>query len=167
MEKKVKSKLDEYLTSFKDGVGKKVEGLGISETEKKELMDYISSYGKMDIDNTIFLKRKRCHATFPISLRCISKRSDGEQCSRRKKDGCEYCGTHSKGSPYGTFSQESIVSVTKMEVWAQEIGGIHYYIDNTNNVYNTEDIINNKLNPRVIAQCEKNGDVYSIPSFHI
>ena len=167
MEKKVKSKIEEYLTSFKDGVDKKIEELGISENNKKELLDYISSYYKLDIDNSVFLKRKRTHATFPVSLRCISKRSDGEQCSRRKREGCDYCGTHSKGSPYGTFNQENVLSVTKTEVWAQEIGGIYYYLDSANNVYNTEDIINNKLNPRIIARYEKNDDIYSIPAFHI
>ena len=31
------------------------------------------------------------------------------------------------------------------------------------NVYDTEDIISNQKNPRVIAKYEKNGEEYSIP----
>jgi hypothetical protein len=166
MEKKIKERFSECLNTFRADVEKKIEGSDIPEDSKKDLLEYISSIGKFDVDN-IFLKKKRTHATFPNTLRCISKRSDGEQCSRRKREGCEYCGTHSKGSPYGTFNTDVVTSVTKMEVWAQEIGGIHYYLDNGNNVYNTEDIINNKLNPRVIAKYEKNGDIYSIPAFNI
>jgi hypothetical protein len=166
MEKKIKEKFSECLNTFRADVEKKIEGSDIPEDSKKDLLEYISSIGKFDVDN-IFLKKKRTHATFPNTLRCISKRSDGEQCSRRKREGCEYCGTHSKGSPYGTFNTDVTTSVTKMEVWAQEIGGIHYYLDNGNNVYNTEDIINNKVNPRVIAKYEKNGDIYSIPAFNI
>jgi hypothetical protein len=165
MEKKVQGKLNDFLKSFKEDVENKVEELGISEDSKSELISYIHSYGPTLLEN-VFQKQKRAHTTFPSSLRCISNRSDGQQCSRRKKDGCEYCGTHSKGSPYGTF-QEQLPTITKTEVWAQEIGGIYYYLDYVNNVYSTEDIVNNKMNPRIIAKYEKKGDNYSIPEFNI
>ena len=55
----------------------------------------------------------------------------------------------------------------KIEVWAQDIQGIVYYIDKAYNVYQAEDIIINKLNPKIIAKYIKNGDVYSIPEFNI
>ena len=42
-----------------------------------------------------------------------------------------------------------------------------YYIDKSYNVYQAEDIIINKLNPKIIAKYIKNGDVYSIPEFNI
>jgi GH25 family lysozyme M1 (1,4-beta-N-acetylmuramidase) len=99
-------------------------------------------------------------------LRCLSKRSDGEQCSRRKKEGCDFCGTHSKGSPHGNFVQDNVI-MKKVEVWAQEIGGIIYYIDNEMNVYKTEDIINNKTNPAIVAKYQKNGEIYSILDFEL
>jgi hypothetical protein len=51
----------------------------------------------------------------------------------------------------------------KVEVWAQDIKGIIYYIDKSNNVYKAEDIMSNKKNPSVIAKYEKNGDDYTIP----
>ena len=165
MEKKIQGKINDFVKSFKEDIQGKVDELGISENDKKELVLYISSYGSTALEN-VFQKQKRAHTTFPSSLRCISNRSDGQQCSRRKKDGCDYCGTHSKGSPYGTF-QEQIPTITKTEVWAQEIGGIYYYLDCANNVYSTEDIVNNKLNPQIIAKYEKKGDNYTIPEFNI
>jgi hypothetical protein len=55
----------------------------------------------------------------------------------------------------------------KIELWAQEIMGIVYYLDKFGNVYQAEDIVNNKVNPKVISKYTKtkmeNGeDVYTI-----
>ena len=46
--------------------------------------------------------------------------------------------------------------VKKVEIWTQDIRGIIYYIDDNNNVYNTKDIFENKINPQIIAKYEKN-----------
>jgi hypothetical protein len=50
-----------------------------------------------------------------------------------------------------------------MEVFAEEVKGIVYYLDKHGNVYQTEDIMNEVENPRVIARWMKQGDVYTIP----
>ena len=167
MEKRFTQKVEDYVSTLIDGLQTKITGSDIPEEAKKDLLDYIQSYEKLNIDKTDFLKRKRQQVVVPVFMRCISKRSNGEQCSRRKKEGCDFCGTHYKGSPYGTFEQENAVTMTKVEVWAQDIGGILYYIDNETNVYQTEDIVNNKPNPAVVANYEKHGETYSIPKFHI
>jgi hypothetical protein len=52
-------------------------------------------------------------------------------------------------------------------VFAQDIKGIVYYIDKSNNVYQAEDIISNKINPKIIAKYVKEGENYSIPEFKI
>ena len=49
-----------------------------------------------------------------------------------------------------------------MAVWPQEINGILYYIDNNNNIYKSEEIISNKINPNVIAKYKEEDGVYSI-----
>ena len=46
--------------------------------------------------------------------------------------------------------------IKKIEIWAQDIKGIVYYIDQDFNVYNTKDIFENKIDPRIIAKWEKN-----------
>jgi len=167
MEKRFTQKVEDYISNLVDGIQKKINASEMPEGAKKDILDYIQSYEKLNIDKSDFLKRKRQQVVVPVCMRCISKRSNGEQCSRRKKDGCDFCGTHFKGSPYGTFEQENAVTMTKVEVWAQDICGILYYIDNEMNVYKTEDIVNNKPNPTVIAKYEKHGEMYSIPTFHI
>ena len=40
----------------------------------------------------------------------------------------------------------------KIDIFTENICGILYYIDKYNNVYNTEDIMNNIKNPRIIAK---------------
>jgi hypothetical protein len=62
---------------------------------------------------------------------------------------------------------ENKVTTQKIEVWAQDIQGIVYYIDKTNNVYQAEDVVINKVNPKIIAKYVKNGEHYSIPEFNI
>ena len=65
-------------------------------------------------------------------------------------------------------SQEEPKNTTqKIEVFAQDIHGIIYYIDKNNNVYQVEDIISNKVNPKIIAKYIKDGDNYSIPEFSV
>jgi hypothetical protein len=53
----------------------------------------------------------------------------------------------------------------KVDVTAHDICGIVYYIDDKNNVYNTEDVMSGKENPRVIAKYEKHHGRYTIPEF--
>ena len=39
----------------------------------------------------------------PSSERCCGLSANGQQCTRRKKEGQDkYCGTHIKGTPHGT-----------------------------------------------------------------
>ena len=56
----------------------------------------------------------------------------------------------------------SKVTTTKIELWAQDIQGIIYYLDKCNNVYSAEDIVSNKLNPKVFAKYTKKGENYEI-----
>ena len=163
MEKRLSERIDDYVSSMKSSLIKKIDEMECNETEKSSLCAFIKSYDEFQVEKSDFQKRKRSQNTVPSFLRCLSKRSDGEQCSRRKKEGCEFCGTHSKGSPHGNFVENVVMK--KVEVWVQEICGIIYYIDKEMNVYKTEDIINNKPNPIVIAKYVKNGEIYSISEF--
>jgi metal-dependent HD superfamily phosphatase/phosphodiesterase len=69
-----------------------------------------------------------------------------------------------KGTPHGVIeTQEHDNNTTqKMEVWAQDIQGIMYYIDKSFNVYQVEDIMQSKVNPKVIAKYVKVGETYMI-----
>jgi hypothetical protein len=170
MEKRLNKKLESYITSFKDSILERATQLGMSKNEEaSQLIQYIYDYDRLTFNKEDFQKRKRVKNFVPIFDRCCAKRASNEQCTRRKKEGCEYCGTHLKGTPHGIVDNqnESKNTTQKIEVYAQDIQGIIYYIDKTSNVYQAEDIINNKVNPKIIAKYVKNGENYSIPEFNI
>jgi hypothetical protein len=169
MEKRLNKKIDTYIRDFKDAVRDKSIQMNMKSDQLDCLLQYIYDYDKLSLEVDDFKKRKRVKNFVPVFDRCCAKRATDEQCTRRKKEGFEYCGTHIKGVPHGIVekdTQEQTIT-EKVEVWAQDISGIIYYIDNRNNVYQTEDIVANKTNPKVIAKYLKTGEVYTIPEFNI
>lgn len=170
MEKRLNKKVDAYITAFKDNIRNKCSELNLNKNEEvAQLLQYIYDYERLNFEQTDFQKRKRVKNFVPIFDRCCAKRATNEQCTRRKKDGCEYCGTHMKGTPHGIVDAQNDVktNIQKIEVWAQDFQGIVYYIDKTGNVYQAEDIVSNKMNPKIIAKYVKNGTEYSIPELNI
>ena len=170
MERRINKKIESYITDLKDSVRAKAEQLGLAnDPNLSQLVQYVYDYDRLVLGKEDFLKRKRVKNVVHLSDRCCAKRASGEQCTRRKKTDCEYCGTHMKGTPHGVCDNEEDNKPVgqKVEVWAQDIQGIIYYIDKVDNVYQVEDIIVNKVNPKVIAKYVKNGEQYSIPEFNI
>ena len=170
MERRLNKKLENYITSFKDSIREKTTELGFTENQEvNQLLQYIYDYDRLSFSKEDFQKRKRIKNFVPTFDRCSAKRANNEQCTRRKKDNCDYCGTHLKGTPHGIvdYQNEQKNTTQKIEVYAQDIQGIVYYIDNNNNVYQAEDIVSNKINPKIIAKYQKDGEKYSIPEFNI
>ena len=159
MEKRLNNKLYSYLTKFKQDVADKIkEG-----NSQNDLITYIYEYEGFSVDTTDFQKRKRINNVVPLFDRCCAKRMNSSQCTRRKQPNSEYCGTHIKGTPHGIMEQNTpAVTLKQVDVWCQEINGIMWYIDSTGNVYSTEDILENKQNPNVIANYEMVEGVYHI-----
>ena len=170
MEKRLNKKVEVYISSFKDNIRERATIMGLTKNEQtNQLLQYIYDYERLAFTKEDFQKRKRVKNFVPIFDRCCAKRASNEQCTRRKKDGCEFCGTHLKGTPHGVIDNQDEPKNTtqKVEVYAQDIQGIVYYIDKANNVYQAEDIISNKINPKIIAKYVKDGEQYSIPEFNI
>ena len=170
MERRLNKKLDTYITIFKDSIREKDIQMDMTKNEQtNNLLQYIYDYDRLIFNKEDFQKRKRVKNFIPIFDRCCAKRATEEQCTRRKKEGFEYCGTHLKGLPHGTVDmQNEQKNITqKIEVYVQDIQGIVYYIDKNNNVYQAEDIISNKTNPKIIAKYVKEGENYSIPEFNL
>ena len=177
MEKRLNSKVENYITTLKESIKQRAIELDMTDsntdmikTEKvKELLQYLYDYDRLTFNKEDFQKRKRVKNFVPMFDRCCAKRATGEQCTRRKKTGEEYCGTHTKGAPHGIVDGQGEVKVNtqKIELWAQDIQGIVYYIDKFNNVYDTADIIKNQTNPKIIAKYVKEGENYSIPELNI
>ncbi len=113
----------------------------------------------LQLKESDYQKRQRAKNVVPLYERCIAKRANGEQCTRRRREGATFCGTHAKGTPHGTINMDSVETpLQKVNVWLEEIAGISYYIDDKGNVYNPQDVYQNKINPRKIHKYEKKDD---------
>ena len=119
----------------------------------EEVKNVISNFEPIDIHAFNCVKKKRVKNQIECEERCQALRANKTQCTRRKKNGCIFCGTHTKGTPYGVMETNIQEQPKKiMQVFTQEIQGILYYIDNDENIYNTEDIINKITNPRKVGK---------------
>lgn len=169
MERRINKRIDTYITDLKDDIRAKAETLGlVNDLNMSQLVQYVYDYNRLCLTKEDFMKRKRVKNAVNLNDRCCAKRASEEQCTRRKKEGYEYCGTHLKGTPHGICDKDSVSDKQqgqKVEVWVQDIQGIVYYIDKNYNVYQAEDIIVNKPNPKIIAKYVKTGDNYFIPEF--
>jgi len=179
MERRINARIDAYLIGLKNAIAAKFEEVrekhdatsGSAAEITKDymtIMGFIYSTDKLKLTKEDFMKRKRVKNVVPVCDRCHAKRANGEQCTRRKKDGHVCCGTHTKGTPHGMFDNlEQSTSNMKVDTWVQDIKGIMYHIDSLGNVYDPEDIVANIVNPSIIAKYVKNGNgEYSIPAFN-
>ena len=171
MEKRINTKTREYLQTFKDDIKQNIIDKFCPEVDDgnekiHSLLQFIYDYQPLEFSKTDFQKRKRVKNVVPYFERCCALRANGERCTRRKKDDEKFCGTHIKGIPYGEINQvEKAPTHTKKTVWAQDIKGIIYYIDDEENVYHPQDVLNNTENPKIIAKYILEDGEYSIPSY--
>lgn len=159
MEQRANKKIASYMNTFKE------ELLKESYLNKDSLKKIFDKFPNLEFMKDDFIKRKRVKNFVPKFDRCIAKRANGEQCTRRKKDECSFCGTHKKGRPHGIITNMDTMDnyvETKIEINTQDIGGIIYYIDKFNNVYDPQDILNGKPNPQIISKYEITNDIYFI-----
>lgn len=160
MDKRLNKKIELYVTQFKDNIRSKINELNINDKLKvNELIEYVYDYERLNFTKDDFVKRKRVKNSIPGMNRCNAKRANGEQCTRRRKDQCEFCGTHFKGTPHGLIvSSVNIVDSNKhsLDLHAEDVNGIIYYVDKYENVYNMEDILSQTENPRIIGKYSEN-----------
>ena len=164
MEKRIQKKVEVYIKQFKKEIQEQIKDK-LEPDVYSNVLQFIYDYPHLEITQDDLKKRKRIKNTVPLHERCCALRANFQQCTRRKKNNEKFCGTHSKGRPHGEVDgQHDVVNITKREVWAQDINGIIYYIDNEGNVYDHTDIMEGITNPKVIAKYNKLGETYSIPS---
>jgi len=189
-ETRLNTAITAYMTHMKNAMKEKSTALGLEEPAVNELIEHINTFPQFVVTPEILGKRTRAKNPIPLYERCTANRANGEQCTRRKKCDNELCGTHAKGLPHGSSNSASSSSSSslsllvldasasssasmannplrgrKVEVWAQDIQGIIYYLDHAGNVYQPDDIVSNKINPNVIAKYVLTGNVFSIPAF--
>ena len=179
MTTQINKRVEEYLVGFKNDLRDKITGLNVLKTAGKaggdedphehvrELLEYVFEYPKLVFNPEEITKKKPTVA----AAQCAANRSDGSQCTRRSKKGSDCCGTHCKPADIQTtppvLSLSEKPMTYKLEVSAYDIHGIIFYIDQHANVYCTEDILQGKDDPRIVARAERVGDIYTIPSLGV
>ena len=171
----------EYFQQFKEEIQKKVVQLEFQQEKQKiqELLEFIYEFPPFQDpapnQSNPQPPKKRVKPPVKLENRCRAKLSNGGQCSRQRlKDG-QLCGSHNKVQPYGILCSSSQQPNSQQnpqtnaesishEVFAVEIQGLVYYIDQRGNVFHTEDVLNDVLNPAIIAQYTKTPSGYSIPA---
>jgi len=174
MERRLTTKVQNYQLDFKnaikDWVDEQKATISSGDTDKtSDFLKFVFDFTNLTLSKEDFRKRKRTKNQVPQYERCTARRANGEQCTRRKREGSCFCGTHIKGTPHGRIEisekNEGGPNKKKIKVWTEEIMGITYFIDNFHNVYDPHEIMNNVENPNVIAKWEKNDqNNYIIPS---
>ena len=136
MERRINSKIQLFKKQFKDDLCSRLKEMKtldeISDSEINEFIGYIYDYDTLKLETEDFTKRKRVKNHVPLYERCCALKSNGKQCTRRKKDNEDFCGTHIKGSPHGIVENTNTNNdcLTKVDIWVEEIKGIQYYLDN-------------------------------------
>ncbi len=166
METRINKKINSYIYQLKNDMKNMIEAKCSIESERNSLINYINEISILELEQSDFSKRKRIRNNVPIYERCNAKRANGDRCTRKKKDGKDYCGTHIKCQPHGIVTDKDTgeTNVKKILVRTQDINGVIYYIDDFNNVYYHQDIMNNIHNPRVVSKYkyDKITDTYEI-----
>ena len=169
MDRRIIKKVADFQVGFKQDIQKWIKDNHITigngkEDKTEEFLQYIFDHDKLTLTVEDFQKRRRVKTVVPHNEKCLAKRADGMRCTRRKRDGCTFCGTHNKGTPHGIFEteKESNIIPDKLEVWVEDINGIQYYIDANHNVYKHEDIMARSTNPKIIAKWEMKNGKYEI-----
>tara|TARA_Y100000768_G_scaffold253626_1_gene192697 strand:+ start:1315 stop:1731 length:417 start_codon:yes stop_codon:yes gene_type:complete len=111
----------------------------LTEKQMEELI--ISVKEGSDYNITQYKKRSRTKNEVNKKKQCRAKRADGKQCSRQRKEGQDFCGTHIKGCPHGTYKKKES-STEELKLSIIEYKGIPYYVDlSTGKVYASEEIM--------------------------
>jgi hypothetical protein len=176
MEKRINKKINEYIFTYKQHIKDQLLNLSkeksFDDEKMTNLIQVLYDYPTLMLNNDDFQKRKRVKNVVPLHERCCALKAANEQCTRRRKNESDFCGTHIKGVPHGVINSDNKADKIEktertMSVTAHDFNGIIYFIDDKNNVYDSIDIQKNKHNPRIIAKYVIENEQYKIPEFNI
>lgn len=157
MDTDINNQVANFICEFKNDIKFKALSLSLPEADKLALVEYIFDYPRFQVNLSKYEKKKREPKKIPpINERCTAKRSNGEQCSRRKKKHYEFCGTHL--NQYDTPSQPSLL---EKELVATNVNGILHYVGEKGFVFAPEDVLKGTVNPKLVGQLVNGQVVYS------
>lgn len=169
MESRINKTLSNYVRTFKNDLANVIKDMETNDkgVDVNEFISYVYDYPKLVLNPADFNKRKRLKNTIPVTNRCNACKANGEQCTRRRKEDSEFCGTHSKGVPHGMMKEEQTNTLNNdtihnLDIFGEDINEIIYYMDKYNNVYSMEDIMMKKHNPGIVGSYELVNGVYKV-----
>lgn len=176
MDKIVNDKISSYVMDMKTDFKNLHNNMNIEDMNQEEsksliyqMINFIDSVSAIEFTPSDLSKRTRVKNIVPQYDRCIAKIAGGGQCTRKKRNEYELCGTHLKGTPHGLLNDtDNTPKTKKVTVTAHDIKGIYYYLDDDGNVYDTSDVTQGKQNPRVVAKYTKDdNETFHIPEFNL
>lgn len=148
MESRVNKKIAFYINDLKEGIFNQINIMKDStldtQSQYDSLMSYIINYKVLNLQKEDFNKRKRNKNVVNDCEKCKAKRSNGEQCSRKHRDGFDFCGTHCKGTPYGVIGDDEVKCADvkrKVELFGIDEDGIIKYVDKEKKEYKLEHVV--------------------------
>ena len=142
---------------FNDEISTILNSISIDyDIDDKELIEkYAPNVLNMSIKLGVKKRNKR---VLPNEVRCMGRKIDGEQCTRSRRNGCEYCLSHQKSLPHGRIDDNNYVKKVKgkrgrkkksiendyIATRIEEINGTEYLVDDYDNVF-TYDLNNSKF----------------------
>lgn len=164
MESRINKTIVNYIRTFKQDIANKVKNTVVDDEASNELVQFIFDYQKLILKSNDFNKRKRLKNSIPITNRCSACKASGEQCTRRRREETEFCGTHSKGIPHGLVREKAIneEQTQTVDIFGEDVNGIIYYMDKQSNVYKMEDIMKQVVNPTIIGNYILTNGIYEI-----
>ena len=105
----------------------------------------------LDLDNLNVLskrKKRKKNKILESTELCMAQKADGLQCTRRRKDNCEYCGKHVNNLKFGRIDDELKYNDKSKYIKTnhERINGTDYLVDENSIVYSFD-----KDNPKALG----------------
>ena len=105
----------------------------------------------LDLDNLNCLSKRKKRKKNKILDKgdlCMAQKADGLQCTRRRKDNCEYCGKHVNNLKFGRIDDEIKYNDKSkyIKTHHEKINGCDYLVDENDIVYTFD-----KDNPKTLG----------------
>ena len=128
----------------------------IEEISKKENlnldMEYISKTYLENLYLGEYKQVKKRERRLPSKEeQCKGRKNDFTQCTRKRKNGTEFCQSHLKNLRFGRVDD---VNEEYVPMWEEEINGVMYLIDNNNLIYT-----NDHKSPELVGKKDNYGNI--------
>lgn len=124
----------------------------------KLVKKYIDDSFDIDFSAAPIKKRKRKqNKLLAKNELCMARKADGLQCTRRRRDGTEFCGKHASNLKYGRVDDEELNDSNKDQIKCtlEKIDGNSYLVDCNSKLVYTFDTDN----PTVVGKMAEDGTV--------